>query len=309
MRPAQRGPTLLLVLALALAACGPGVRTGSSAEAPSSPPPELEKPYPWRLAPEIAEVGRDAYFDWFRHRAVDDDTRAFVRAHGPAMAVLRLGLEQTLRDVPGARIMTRTGRPGAARLNSPASVEEKILRRWRASTRAWSEGRNGLFPRSASLAEARRRVFEAAPDDPAAMTDVAGLRVVVPDMAALEAVAADRRRAWEGRVIKHRDYVGEDHRGDGYRSVHLVVEVRGRPVEVQLRTARMHRWAAWEHGLVYKGRYRRNAAVKEYVKAVADRLHRQDRGTCRPPCPLPVCPAVLRDAGACFREPGRRVSD
>ena len=45
--------------------------------------------------------------------------------------------------------------------------------------------------------------------------------------AALEAVAADRRRAWEGRVIKHRDYVGEDHRGFRDGPVHLLEVLQG----------------------------------------------------------------------------------
>ncbi|MFH1533166.1 MAG: hypothetical protein ABIK09_20760 [Pseudomonadota bacterium] len=262
----------------------------------------MEKPYPWRLAPEITEVGREACFEWFAERAVDEDTRAFVRGHGPALAEVRLGLEQTLKPVDGATLMTRATKPGEPQLKSAASVEEKILRIWKASGRAWSDGLKGLFAKGATLGEARQQVFDAAPDDPRALTDVAGLRVVVPTLAALDKVVADRRAAWKGRIIKHRDYVGEDHRGDGYRSVHFVIEARGRPVEVQLRTTRMHRWAGWEHRIVYKGTFKGDATVRSYTKAVGDRLHRQDLGTCKAPCPLPACPAVLKDAGGCFQE-------
>lgn len=295
MSAAHRAVLALLVL-WSVAACGPATPTGPTM------PPELEKPYPWRLAPELTEVGRVAYFEWFEHHAADEDTATYVRAHGPALAELRLGLEQALKAEEGARLMTRATKRGNGQLKSPASVEEKILRLWKGSVAAWAAGKRGLFAKGATLETARRQVFDAAPDSPRALTDVAGLRVVLPTLAALDRVVSDRRAAWEGRIIKHRDYVGEDHRGDGYRSVHFVVAAAGRPVEVQLRTARMHRWAGWEHKIVYKGKFKGDATVKAYAKAVADRLHSQDEGTCADPCPLPACPAVLQDAASCFEE-------
>jgi len=292
----RRYAPLLLSLALTIAACS------AAAPAPTTMPPELEKPYPWRLAPVLTEAGPEARFEWFAHHAVDEDTRAFVRTHGPALAEVRLGLEQALGPVDGARLMTRATKPGRPQLKSPASVEEKILRLWEGSTRAWTEGRKGLFAKGATLGEARQQVFDAAPDDPRALTDVAGLRVVVPTLASLDEAVAGRRAVWEGRIIKHRDYVGEDHRGDGYRSVHFVIEARGRPVEVQLRTTRMHRWAGWEHRIVYKGKFKGDVTVTTYTKAVGDRLHRQDQGNCEAPCPLPACPVVLQEVGDCFQE-------
>ena len=287
---------IALVVALALAACGPATPKGPAV------PPELERPYPWRLAPELAAVGPEAYFEWFEHRAADEDTAVYIRAHGPALAEIRMGLEQALKGEDGARLMTRAATAGRGQLKSPASVEEKILRLWKGSVAAWAAGKKGLFAKDATLETARQQVFDAAPDSPRALTDVAGLRVVVPTLAALDRVVADRRAAWEGRIIKHRDYAGEDHRGDGYRSVHFVVAAAGRPVEVQLRTTRMHRWAGWEHRIVYKGRFKGNATVKAYTKAVADRLHRQDEGTCEAPCALPACPPVLQDAAGCFQD-------
>ena len=302
MQSARRHLSFLLAVAILLAACGPVPR-----EAAPTIPPELEKPYPWRLAPELTDVGPKAYFEWFEHRAVDDDTRAFVRAHGPALAEVRLGLEQALKTVDGAKLMTRRTEPGKPQLKSPASVEEKIYRLWKDSVLAWTEGRRGFFSKGATLGEARQQVFDATPDDPRALTDVAGLRVVVPTLSALDKVVAGRQAAWKGRIIKHRDYVGEDHRGDGYRSVHFVIETRGRPVEVQLRTTRMHRWAGWEHKIVYKGKFKGNAEVKAYTKAVADRLHRQDEGSCEAPCPLPACPAVLKKRKGCFPNPDIEV--
>ena len=296
MRRAARPLSLLVFATVLLAACGPATPTTPP------PPPELEKPYPWRLAPALTAVGPALYFEWFTERAVDEDTRTFVRAHGPALAEVRLGLEEALKGVEGARILTRAAHTGKGQLKSPGSVEEKILRLWKGSEEAWAAGRKGLFPRGLSLGDARRQVFAAAPDDPRALTDVAGLRVVLPTLAALDRVVAERRAAWKGRILKHRDYVGKDHRGDGYRSVHFVIAARNRPVEVQLRTTRMDRWAGWEHRIVYKGKFKGDATVKAYTKAVADRLHLQDQGRCQAPCPLPACPPVLEDAEGCFPE-------
>ena len=300
MPSACRRLALLITIAGALAACGP-----IHQRATPQIPPELEKPYPWRLAPQLTEVGPEIYFQWFEHRAVDEDTRAFVRAHGPALAEVRLGMEQALKGVDGAKLMTRCTAPGKPQLKSPASVEEKILRIWKGSERAWADGSEGLFDKGTTLGEARQQVFDAPPDSARALTDIAGLRGVVPSLAALDRVVADRGAAWEGRIIKEVDYVGEDHRGDGYRSVHFVIETRGLPVEVQLRTTRMHRWAGWEHKIVYKGKFKGNPTVKAYTKAVADRLHRQDEGTCAPPCPLPACPVILQDAKGCFQDPDK----
>ena len=61
------------------------------------------------------------------------------------------------------------------------------------------------------------------------------------------------------RLIERKDYI-ENPKGNGYRSLHLVVEVpiflqnekRLMKVEVQLRTIAMDFWANLEHKLRYK---------------------------------------------------------
>ncbi|MFN0279286.1 MAG: hypothetical protein ACKVRN_11875 [Pyrinomonadaceae bacterium] len=76
------------------------------------------------------------------------------------------------------------------------------------------------------------------------MQDIAGCRLVVPDSFVQEIVidsfeAAFRDDCFEGlRMVDRRSKPSHD-----YRAVHLIVKTRGRPVEVQLRTALQHRWA------------------------------------------------------------------
>ena len=80
----------------------------------------------------------------------------------------------------------------------------------------------------------------------ARMRDIGGVRVVVENLEILrlfqKTVVAKRRR--DG--VKVIDYVSEP-RQSGYRAVHLICNWKGkgqvRPVEVQLRTVTMHRWA------------------------------------------------------------------
>ena len=91
------------------------------------------------------------------------------------------------------------------------------------------------------------------------ITDVAGIRVVcsfIDDIYFLEDCI---HRQDDILVIKRRDYI-EHPKPNGYRSLHLVVEVpiflhnekRPMRVEVQLRTIAMEFWANLEHKLRYK---------------------------------------------------------
>lgn len=75
------------------------------------------------------------------------------------------------------------------------------------------------------------------------MQDVAGCRVIVSSLSELQEITREvlaHDRSW--RIVKVVDYA-QAPRSTGYRSTHVVVEVGGRNVEIQLRTERMHRWA------------------------------------------------------------------
>lgn len=79
------------------------------------------------------------------------------------------------------------------------------------------------------------------------MHDIGGCRAVVPDLDALErlvSVIVERRA---DQILKHRNYI-DSPRISGYRAHHLIVESNGLPVEIQLRTVSMHKWAETVEG-------------------------------------------------------------
>ena len=91
------------------------------------------------------------------------------------------------------------------------------------------------------------------------LTDIAGIRVICSYINDIYTIADLLTGQDDVRVIKRRDYI-RNPKPNGYRSLHLVVEVpvyleEGRvtaPVEVQIRTIAMDFWATLEHELRYK---------------------------------------------------------
>lgn len=91
------------------------------------------------------------------------------------------------------------------------------------------------------------------------LTDIAGIRVICSYLQDVYTVAELLTQQDDIRLIRVRDYIKHP-KENGYRSLHLVVEVpvflsEGRipvPVEVQIRTIAMDFWASLEHSLRYK---------------------------------------------------------
>jgi len=75
----------------------------------------------------------------------------------------------------------------------------------------------------------------------ARMQDIGGCRAIIPSRAQFEGVAARIRKTWD--VRRFDDYAAEP-KSTGYRAVHVVVNRRGRLIEIQLRTPLEQRWAA-----------------------------------------------------------------
>lgn len=71
------------------------------------------------------------------------------------------------------------------------------------------------------------------------MQDIAGCRLVAPDLIAQELIAHRLGHLFEKSSVVDRR-LRPSH---GYRAVHVIASVRGRPVEVQLRTELQHMWA------------------------------------------------------------------
>lgn len=92
------------------------------------------------------------------------------------------------------------------------------------------------------------------------LTDIAGIRVICSYIEDIYTIADLLVSQDDIRLIRKSDYI-ENPKPNGYRSLHLVLEVpvflsEGRttvPVEVQIRTIAMDFWASLEHSLRYKG--------------------------------------------------------
>lgn len=91
------------------------------------------------------------------------------------------------------------------------------------------------------------------------LNDVAGVRVVCSFIEDIYAVADMFVKQDDIRVLRRKDYI-KNPKDNGYRSLHLIVEVPiflsnkvlNRVVEVQIRTIAMDFWASLEHQVKYK---------------------------------------------------------
>lgn len=89
------------------------------------------------------------------------------------------------------------------------------------------------------------------------MQDIGGCRVVLPTRSDVDSLVAYLGK--HSRTIRLTDYVAKP-RASGYRGVHVVMEYGPcpRPIEVQIRSAAMHKWAttveniSGESGINYK---------------------------------------------------------
>src|SRR5204863_1979308 len=83
----------------------------------------------------------------------------------------------------------------------------------------------------------------------------------------------------------------DGHPASGYRALHIVIEIDGKPVEIQIKTAAMHEWGEIEHSLVYKGKNLPEGtlqSIKTYRKQAADYLAKVTHG--EDPGPRPEAP-------------------
>lgn len=284
---------------------------------PAPPPPVQASPATggWRnpdLVPDITKVGEQAYFQWFKENAVTPETLVFIESHRDALGSVLRTLRNLTGDLQDVSISTRKkpGIPNSSDLKRPESVEEKIYRDWLKSTadwKRWQQDNNaqpGSLPQNIHWSEARKMIFAAAPELPFALRDIAGTRVVVKSMADLNLMKDRISKEFQDRIIRYKDFFGADYRGDGYRSVHFVVTVDSRPVEIQLRTGVQQTWNRWQHDLIYKGRFKSDRQVIDYATGVSETLLKRETGTCPPPCNLPQCPLELRKEGECFQDLG-----
>ena len=108
------------------------------------------------------------------------------------------------------------------------------------------------------------------------LTDIAGIRVICSYLQDVYTVADLLTSQDDVHVVKVRDYI-KSPKSNGYRSLHLVVEVpvylsEGRlavPVEVQIRTIAMDFWATLEHSLRYKAQDQVPQSISDALQQTA----------------------------------------
>ena len=72
------------------------------------------------------------------------------------------------------------------------------------------------------------------------MHDIGGVRALLPSLGHVYSLGRRLRKTWT--IIRVRDYIAKP-KPTGYRALHLIVQRRGFPIEVQLRTVPQDLWA------------------------------------------------------------------
>lgn len=115
------------------------------------------------------------------------------------------------------------------------------------------------------------------------LNDVAGVRVVCPYISDIYAVRDMLLSQADVTLFREKDYIRHP-KPNGYRSLHLVVEVpvylsdsqQQVRVEIQIRTIAMDFWASLDHQLKYKKEVANDPEISEELKQCADVIARTD---------------------------------
>jgi putative GTP pyrophosphokinase len=115
---------------------------------------------------------------------------------------------------------------------------------------------------------------------PSKMQDIGGCRAILGSLDEVRRV--ERRIARNRPPVKIDDYITSP-QASGYRAVHLIVTYDDRPIEIQLRTQRMHQWAVAVERL--SGHLDENLKsgqgpqeVLDWLTAIAEALAIEDEG-------------------------------
>ena len=131
-----------------------------------------------------------------------------------------------------------------------------------------------------------------------AVEDIAGTRVHLEKVEDIKLAVARVKRAFT--VRSEDDYISRPK--GGYRSYHLIVEVQGKPVELQLRTKRMTVWADYAHDTVYKSHGQQAPPeATTYRAQMSQYFAARDEG--REDVPPPECPEPVKTAIGCMDDP------
>ena len=188
-----------------------------------------------------------------------DDAQRFrelMMKYESAISEVRTKLEVLNRDM-SLKYQRNPFESIKSRLKTPASIYEKLQRR-------------NLPVTYDSIAEN--------------LTDIAGVRVICSFMDDIYMLADCLTAQDDISVVHRKDYLANP-KDNGYRSLHLIVEVpifltdtkEHMKVEVQFRTIAMDFWASLEHHMRYKKHIRNAEAVSEEMRYAADLMNQLDQ--------------------------------
>lgn len=143
------------------------------------------------------------------------------------------------------------------RLKSPASIVEKLQRKGH----------------EVSIESAKTN-----------LQDIAGIRVICNYIEDVYTIAELLLKQDDVTLLRRRDYI-ENPKGNGYRSLHLIVQIpvflaetkELVPVEIQIRTIAMDFWASLEHQLRYKSDHEMPASTQAELQECASIIESLDR--------------------------------
>ena len=176
--------------------------------------------------------------------------------YGPHLTEMRLILEEIVEEITNIRAALKNdvGQDPVdhclARIKSDESMREKLRRKGLEET-----ANNALF----------------------VIKDAIGVRIVCSFINDVYTIRNRIEAHPDFVVTEEKDYIRHS-KSNGYRSDHLIIQVRGKYyVELQLRTISMDTWAALEHQLRYKKKRTDNdALIRAELKRCADELASTD---------------------------------
>ncbi len=115
------------------------------------------------------------------------------------------------------------------------------------------------------------------------LNDVAGIRIICSFIDDIYFLKRTFEKQDDIRIIEVKDYI-EDPKDNGYRSLHLIIEVpiflsdvkENIRVEIQLRTIAMDFWASLDHELKYKKSLKNPKIIYDKLKKCADNIAQMD---------------------------------
>jgi len=106
--------------------------------------------------------------------------------------------------------------------------------------------------------------------------DAIGIRIVCAFLHDVYLIRDELLAAEGFELVREKDYIREV-KPNGYRSLHMILKIKGYYVEIQLRTISMDTWAALEHNVSYKRSLGGNEAlIRSELKRCADELASTD---------------------------------